>query len=225
MTGGAGDAQREIEPRERGPGLGFCSKMATKPKSDDKAPAFVAKLAKKHGVTEAAVAELYAALRRGRGSMAQFSHPELGGSGQWMSGGMLMIGDMFNDSLRAKVDAICRDLLPQLEANTGTGISPLKRSGSPELESWWPSTYPAPAATGGQNEFRYAYFPTKNVLVVEEKGRREVYDTTGHEFHGFGQQQPSSTGLSIRSANGEVPLAKLPRKVESGKKDGRKVKG
>jgi hypothetical protein len=31
----------------------------------------------------------------GRGGMAQFSHPELGGPGQWMSGGAIMISDMW----------------------------------------------------------------------------------------------------------------------------------
>jgi hypothetical protein len=28
------------------------------------------------------------------GGMAQFNYPDLGGMGQWSSGGMLMIGDM-----------------------------------------------------------------------------------------------------------------------------------
>src|SRR5262249_26970161 len=46
----------------------------------------------------------------GRGSMAQFSHPEFGGSGQWMRGGMIMISDMFNNLLKGRIDALCRDL-------------------------------------------------------------------------------------------------------------------
>jgi hypothetical protein len=29
----------------------------------------------------------------GRSGMAQFSHPEFGGSGQWMAGGAIMISD------------------------------------------------------------------------------------------------------------------------------------
>jgi hypothetical protein len=34
------------------------------------------------------------AVLNGNGGMAQFSHGEFGGSGQWMRGGMTMIGDM-----------------------------------------------------------------------------------------------------------------------------------
>ncbi|MFM8524351.1 MAG: hypothetical protein ACKOCM_01815, partial [Cyanobacteriota bacterium] len=39
-----------------------------------------------------------------------FNHPELGGSGQWMASGMMMIGDMFNNGLKARVDGLCRDV-------------------------------------------------------------------------------------------------------------------
>ena len=46
----------------------------------------------------------------GRGGMAQFSHPEFGGSGQWMAGGAIMISDMFNNGLKARVDALCNEL-------------------------------------------------------------------------------------------------------------------
>jgi hypothetical protein len=38
--------------------------------------------------------------------MAQFNHPEFAGSGQWMQGGMLMLGDMFNHALKGRVDAL-----------------------------------------------------------------------------------------------------------------------
>ena len=50
------------------------------------------------------------AVVNGNGSMAQFSHPELGGSGQWMRGGMTMVGDMFNYGLKSKVDGLCSEL-------------------------------------------------------------------------------------------------------------------
>jgi len=70
----------------------------------------VDQLASKHGVSTAAVTELAEAIARGRGSLAQFSHPDLGGSGQWMRSGMLMIGDMFNDRLKARVAALCIDV-------------------------------------------------------------------------------------------------------------------
>jgi len=52
---------------------------------------------------------MYAVLN-GNGSMAQFSHPGFGGSGQWMRGGMLMLGDMFNHGLKSRVDALCYEI-------------------------------------------------------------------------------------------------------------------
>jgi hypothetical protein len=67
----------------------------------------IEKLAAQHGVSAGAIESLADALSRSHGRGAQFSHPELGGMGQWMAGGMLMIGDMFNHELKAKVDR-CR---------------------------------------------------------------------------------------------------------------------
>ena len=53
---------------------------------------------------------LLAALVAGGGSQAQFTIPELGGMGQWSRGGMVMVGDMFNNALKARVDALCSEL-------------------------------------------------------------------------------------------------------------------
>jgi hypothetical protein len=47
---------------------------------------------------------LLQALVNSNGTMAQFNHWELGGGGQWMRGGMTMVGDMFNYGLKSKVD-------------------------------------------------------------------------------------------------------------------------
>ena len=63
----------------------------------------LAALAREQGVSEDAVKTVLDALRRGGGTMAQFSHAEFGGMSQWSSG-MTMVGDMFNDSLRAKLE-------------------------------------------------------------------------------------------------------------------------
>jgi hypothetical protein len=41
--------------------------------------------------------------------MAQFNHPEFGGMSQW-SPGMTMVGDMFNNGLKSKLDAVCSEL-------------------------------------------------------------------------------------------------------------------
>jgi hypothetical protein len=44
------------------------------------------------------------------GNQAQFNHPEFGGMGQWSMGGMIMIGDMFNNYLKGRVDSLCQEL-------------------------------------------------------------------------------------------------------------------
>ena len=43
----------------------------------------VARLAVRHGLSDAAVKEVLRALCAGGGTMAQFSHPEFGGMAQW----------------------------------------------------------------------------------------------------------------------------------------------
>src|SRR6516225_6122144 len=53
-------------------------------------------LAQHYGVSVEAVRTLLFAVSAGGGTLAQFDHPELGGSGQWMSGGMTMVGDMYS---------------------------------------------------------------------------------------------------------------------------------
>ena len=67
-------------------------------------------LARRYGVIVDAVMTLLQALLNSNGEMAQFDHRELGGAGQWMPGGMTMVGDMFNQGLKAKVDGLCSEL-------------------------------------------------------------------------------------------------------------------
>lgn len=71
-------------------------------------------LAQRYGFSQEAVIHMMFAMLRGRGGMAQFNHPEFAGSGQWMRGGMLMLGDMFNHSLKARVDGLCQSIAAQL---------------------------------------------------------------------------------------------------------------
>ena len=82
--------------------------------------------ARRHGLSEGAIDVLWDALVRGCGQ-AQFSHPELGGMGQW-SGGMLQIGDMFNVGLKAKVAAACADLAAQTRENREATLSDLSQT-------------------------------------------------------------------------------------------------
>src|SRR4051794_18579662 len=77
-------------------------------------------LAARYGFSREAVTTMLESLARGRGGMAQFDHPEFGGSGQWMRGGMTMVSDMFNDALKSRVAALCADLATLLARDAST---------------------------------------------------------------------------------------------------------
>lgn len=86
-------------------------------------------LAARYGVSLGAVEVLAAALKVSGGKLAQFNHPELGGMGQWMPS-MIMLGDMFNVSLRARVDALATELAAISAANS-------TKAGLTELNTAW----------------------------------------------------------------------------------------
>jgi len=67
-------------------------------------------IAQRYNFSPDAVFSMLQSVINGNGSMAQFSHPEFGGSGQWMRGGMIMLGDMFNNSLKNSVGGLCQEL-------------------------------------------------------------------------------------------------------------------
>ena len=46
----------------------------------------IEEVAQRHGFRTDAVMSMLESVIRGSGSMAQFNHPEFGGSGQWMQG-------------------------------------------------------------------------------------------------------------------------------------------
>src|ERR1700728_704821 len=70
----------------------------------------VEEIAHRTGFSQDAVTSMLFSMMAVRSGMAQFSHPEFGGSGQWMAGGAIMISDMFNNALKARVDALCNEL-------------------------------------------------------------------------------------------------------------------
>ena len=196
----------------------------------------VADLAQRYGVSADAVMNLLQALLAGNGAMAQFNHPELGGSGQWMQGGMTMVGDMFNQSLKAKVDGLCSELagllarqeLPpapatfQSQQQGGSGYSTWTGGSAPGgtvslfvpgqggSGNWWPAELGVPAATGAQNQMRYAYFPQSRRLAIDIDGRITVYDTLDHQIGGFSQQQSGDASITFTSQYGLVALSALP---------------
>lgn len=70
----------------------------------------VGEVARDHGFSVEAVEAMLHAVAAGHGSQAQFNHPEFGGMGQWSSGGMIMIGDMFNNALAGRVATLASAL-------------------------------------------------------------------------------------------------------------------
>jgi Short C-terminal domain len=79
-------------------------------------------LAERYGFSSDAVLSMLESVVSGNGTMAQFSHPEFAGSGQWMRGGMIMVSDMFNNFLKGRIDGLCNEL-SALVANDGDLIT------------------------------------------------------------------------------------------------------
>ncbi|MCB1770265.1 MAG: SHOCT domain-containing protein [Candidatus Competibacteraceae bacterium] len=185
-------------------------------------------LAQRYGVSTDAVLNMLDAVMAGNGSMAQFSHPELGGSGQWMQGGMTMVGDMFNNALKFKVDGLCSEL-SQLLAQSLSFFAPasyqsqsqgslqyanpevsLFVAGSQSSGQWWPADLGIPSTAGAQNSVRYAWFPATRRLAIEVNGQVTIYDTLDHQISGVSQQQSGDASVTFTSQYGLVSLFSLP---------------
>ena len=125
----------------------------------------VAELAQRYGVSTEAVMTLLQALMHGQGTMAQFDHPELGGRGQWMLGGMVMVGEMFNQALKATVDGLCTALAALLAAAPFVQEAPAR---SP-LPGWG---MPPPQSRGGGRPAAGGHTPAAvSVFVASPAGR------------------------------------------------------
>ena len=168
-----------------------------------------------HGVSTDGVLTMLDALQRGGGTMAQFSHPDFGGSGQWMRGGMTMVSDLFNNALKAKVDGVCNDLSYLLGGDLSWFQEPVRNSSFSSsgsfgnYGSWWPAELGQPNSSGGQNDIRYAYFGHANRLAVDMGGTVTVYDTGDHVISGVSQQQGNGWTLTFSSQYGTVPVGSL----------------
>ena len=193
-------------------------------------------LAQRYSVSTDAVVTLLQSLVNGNGTMAQFNHRELGGGGQWMRGGMTMVGDMFNHGLKAKVEGLCSELsqllaqqpfvpFPTSFQSQSQGGHQRQQGGYagagsvslfvPEARGsasgqWWPAELGFPTGSGGQNQVRYAYFNSARRLAVELSGHVTVYDSLDHEISGVSQQQGSGGSLILTSQHGTVSVSSLP---------------
>lgn len=164
-------------------------------------------LAQRHGFSPDAVLTMLQAVAAGNGSMAQFNHPEFGGGGQWMPGGMTMLGDMFNYGLKARVDNLCGELSQALCQQLIWEPAPNGHAS----RNWWPEEFGIPSATGGQNQMRYALFPASRRLVLDNNGQVTIYDTLDHQIGGVSQQQQGyGASVSFSSQYGQFGLEALP---------------
>ena len=188
-------------------------------------------LARRHGVGSDAVAALLYALELGNGTQAQFNHPDLGGMGQWSQGGMIMVGDMFNQGLKYRVDALCNEISTllrsqppfslqnatssqtQSQGGAYPGVSLFIQGSGLSSNNWWPAELGSPASTGAQNNLNYACFPLSRRLAIRQDGKVSVYDTGEHRITGFSQQQSGDQSLTFTSQLGLVRVADLPAVV------------
>lgn len=159
----------------------------------------------RHGFGAAAVATMLDAVLAGHGRMAQFRHPEFGGSGQWMRGGMTMVSDMFNATLKGRVEQLCASL-----ADFVATPEFFEREAVQSRVHWWPHELGEADSAGAQNGRRYAYFAAARRLATDIDGRIVVYDTQDHRIGGVAQQQSASASLTFRSQHGIVDVATLP---------------
>jgi hypothetical protein len=164
-------------------------------------------LARRYNFSLATVKTLAAALQASGGKLVQFNLPELGGMGQWMPG-MVMIGDMFNTSLKARVDGLCSELAG-LVANAPDQAGNFV-AGAGLAGRWWSAKLGEPAASGGQNDFAYAYFPASRRLAIRLAGKITYYDTGGYTITGVSQQQQMGHSIIVFSGpQGVIPVANL----------------
>ncbi|SFI12403.1 SHOCT domain-containing protein [Albimonas pacifica] len=178
--------------------------------------AAIGDLSRRYGLSEAAVEHMAHAVANGGGSMAQFNVPELGGSGQWMAGGMTMVGDMFNHGLQATVSNLCGELSSAMAGAAFFERPQASGMGGGFSGGWWPDWLGQPASTGGQNQARYAYFPHARRLAFDFGDGRPValLDTGEHHIGGFSQQQSGPgdpfLGVSVSSQFGQFALSSFP---------------
>lgn len=157
-------------------------------------------IAKKYNISPATVMHVAHAIQTGNGTQAQFNHPELGGSGQWMPG-MVMIGDAFNQTLKAKVNNLCTELAEAYRAN--------KLSDAPQAMSsmsmQWEDEFAGATMRGAQNDTRYAVFADQQRLIILRGGQRLTYALGDHEITGVAQQQSGAAqGLVFTTRRGTI---------------------
>jgi hypothetical protein len=112
--------------------------------------------------------------------------------GQWQNG-MVMISDMFNNSLKNKVNNLCVELSTIIKQEFTVGNKPV-----------------IPSLLGKSNETSYAYYQDANILELQVKGVLKTYDTTGYIITGVQQSQSNNIqNIILNHTKGTINILTL----------------
>ncbi len=142
--------------------------------------------ARRYNFSPDAVFSMLQSVINGNGSMAQFNHPEFGGSGQWMKGGMIMLGDMFNNSLKNSVGGLCQELANLIANQPGliqSGSFQSQNQGTQQQSNYGGT----PSNTGGQQQNSSGSMGPVSLFVPPPAGSSGNWWPAGLQF-------PNSTG-------------------------------
>jgi hypothetical protein len=172
-------------------------------------------IAERYHVPETKVRELYGILQKTGGQQAQFTCEQLGGPVQWMPG-MIMVTRWNDHHLKTRVDGLCSEIAAIVQGSESSAPGALRKpakNGETSFctigESWWPSHFGHPSSCGDQNGMRYAYFPEKKRLLIQQGARIDQYDTAEHHLTGVSQQQGVTHTLTFSSDEGPVDVKRL----------------
>jgi hypothetical protein len=73
------------------------------------------------------------------------------------------------------------------------------------------ATLGTPSSVGAQNALRYAVFPQRRRLAIEDGQKVAVYDTGDHRTFGVAQAQSRDQTLTFTSQTGLVRVSELPK--------------
>lgn len=162
------------------------------------------------GFSSEAIESMRRSIVDGGGRMAQFDHPEFGGPGQWMQGGLLMVSDFSDAGLKRRVARLC-DALADSGAVDARPALARRSSAEPAAKAtWYPPSLGTPDTSGAQNGTRYAWFGHAGRLAVDDGRTVTVYDTGDHRIGGVSQQQGTGSTVSFVSQHGLLDLTRLP---------------
>jgi hypothetical protein len=88
-------------------------------------------------------------------------------------------------------------------------MNPMRPS-SP-IQRWWPQGLGDPETSGSQDGMRYAVFPDKQLLLIEEDGKLKTFDSGRHRIHGVSQVNSKTRSLTFTSQHEPVRVEDLKR--------------